>query len=68
MKLPPFLEHQIDFVYETSLPNRPTYKINPEETKDIESPVQELQDKSWVQKSLSLCVMLVLLMPKKDEK
>jgi len=37
--LPPFrgIEHQIDFVPRASLPNRPTYRKNPEETKEIES-------------------------------
>jgi len=38
-RLPPFrgIEHQIDFV-----PNRSAYKTNLEETKEIESQVQEL--------------------------
>jgi len=51
-----------------SLPNRPTYRTNPQETKEIESQVQELLEKGWVQKSLSPCVMPVLLVPKKDGK
>jgi len=40
-RLPPFrgIEHQIDFVPGASLPNRPTYRTNPEETKEIESQV-----------------------------
>jgi len=35
--LPPFrgIEHQIEFVPGASLPNRPTYRTNPEETKEI---------------------------------
>jgi len=54
--LPSFrgIEYQIDFVPRTSLPNRPAYRTNPIETKDIES--------------LSPCVVLVLLVPKKDGK
>ena len=54
-RLPPFREikHQIDFVPGASLPNRPAYRTNPEETKEIESQVQELLDKGWVQRSLS---------------
>ena len=69
-RLPPFREikHQIDFVPGASLPNRPAYRTNPEETKEIESQVQELLDKGWVQRSLSPCVVLVLFVPKKDEK
>ena len=68
--LPPFwrIEHQIDFVLGASMPNRPVYRTNPEETKEIESQVQELLDKGWIQKSLSLCAMPVLLVPKKDDK
>nr|KYP31328.1 Transposon Ty3-I Gag-Pol polyprotein [Cajanus cajan] len=67
---PPFrgIEHQIDFVPGASLPNWPAYKTNPQETKEIEKQVQELLDKGWVQKSLSPCVVLVLLVPKKDGK
>ena len=56
--LPPFrgIEHQIDLVLGASLPNRPSYRTNPQETKEIESQVQELLGKGWVQKSLSPCV------------
>nr|KYP72131.1 Transposon Ty3-I Gag-Pol polyprotein [Cajanus cajan] len=68
--LPPFrgIEHKIDFVPGASLPNRPAYRTNPQETKEIENQVQELLDKGWVQKSLSPCVVPVLLVPKKDGK
>nr|KYP36126.1 Transposon Ty3-I Gag-Pol polyprotein [Cajanus cajan] len=68
--LPSFrgIEHQIDFVSGASLPNRPAYRKNPQETKEIENQVQELLDKGWVQKTLSPCVVPVLLVPKKDGK
>jgi len=49
------------------MPNRPTYKTNLEETKEIQSQVQELLDKGWVKKSLNTCVVPILLVPKKDE-
>jgi len=68
--LPPFrgIEHQIDLVLGVSLQNRPTYRTNPQEPKEIESQVQELLEKGWVQKSLSPYVVPVLLVPKKDGK
>ena len=36
--LPPIhgIEHQIDFVPGATIPNRPTYKSNPEETKELQ--------------------------------
>ncbi|XP_068486578.1 uncharacterized protein [Phaseolus vulgaris] len=68
--LPPVrgIEHQIDLVLGAILPNRPAYRTNPEETKEIESQVQELLEKGWVQKSLSPYAVPVLLVPKKDGK
>jgi len=68
--LPPFrgIEHQIDLVSGASLPNRPADRTNPEETKVIESQVQDLLEKGWVQKSLSPSLVPVLLVPKKDGK
>ena len=67
---PPFrgIEHQIDLIPGASLPNRPAYRTNPEETKEIQSQVQDLLEKGWVQKSLSPCVVPVLLVPKTDDK
>jgi len=68
--LPPFrgIEHQNDFVPGASLPNRLAYRTNPIEIKEIESQVNELLEKGWVQKSLSPGVVPVLLVPKKDGK
>ncbi|XP_073355047.1 uncharacterized protein [Aegilops tauschii subsp. strangulata] len=45
--LPPLcgIEHQIDLIPGASLPNRPPYRTNPEETKEIQRQVQELLDK-----------------------
>jgi len=66
--LPPLrgIEHQIDFIPETSLPNRPAYRTNPTEAKEIQQQVEELLAKGWVQDSMSPYVMLVILVPKKD--
>nr|KYP37662.1 Transposon Ty3-I Gag-Pol polyprotein [Cajanus cajan] len=62
------IEHQIDLIPGASLPNRPAYRTNPQETKEIESQVDDLLKNSWVQKSLSPCVVPILLVPKKDGK
>jgi hypothetical protein len=67
-RLPPLcgIEHQIDLVPGASLPNRPAYRTNPEETKEIQWQVKELLDKGYVRESLSPCAVPVLLVPKKD--
>jgi len=69
-RLPPLrgIEHQIDLVPRASLLNRLAYRINAQETKEIESEVKELLEKGWVQESLSPCAVPVLLMLKKDGK
>jgi hypothetical protein len=60
------IEHQIDLVPGAPLPNRPPYRTNPKETKEIQCQMQELLDKGYVKESLSPCDVLVLLVPKKD--
>ena len=67
--LPPLrgIEHQIDLIPGASLPNRPPYRTNPEETKEIQRQVQELLDKGYVRESLSPCAVPVILVPKKDD-
>ncbi|XP_057808601.1 uncharacterized protein LOC131023075, partial [Salvia miltiorrhiza] len=66
--LPPIrgIEHQIDFVPSATLPNRPAYRTNPEETKELERQIGELLAKGHVRESLSPCAVPVLLVPKKD--
>ena len=61
------IEHQIDFVPEAVIPNRPAYRSNPEETKELQRQVEELIGKGYVRESMSPCAVLVLLVPKKDE-
>jgi hypothetical protein len=39
------IEHQVGLVFSASLPNRVAYRTNPEETKEIQQQVEELNKK-----------------------
>ncbi|XP_060200790.1 uncharacterized protein LOC132629067 [Lycium barbarum] len=60
------IEHQIDFVPGSQIPNKPGYRSNPEETKELQRQVDELLKKGLVKESLSPCGVPVILVPKKD--
>ena len=60
------IEHQIDLVPGAPLPNRPPYRANPEDTKEIQRQVEDLLNRGYVRESLSPCVVPILLVPKKD--
>ncbi|XP_012472379.1 uncharacterized protein LOC105789554 [Gossypium raimondii] len=66
--LPPIrgIKHQIDLVLGAVIPNHPTYRCNPEETKELQKQVNELLEKGYVRESLSPCAVPILLIPKKD--
>ena len=66
--LPPIwgIEHQIDFVPGTTIPNRPAYRSNPVETKELHRQAEELIEMGYVRKSMSPCVDSLILVPKKD--
>ncbi|XP_074303008.1 uncharacterized protein LOC141637423 [Silene latifolia] len=65
--LPPLrgIEHQIDR-FGAALPNKPAYRCNPEEAKELQRQVQELINRGYVQESLSPCAVPALLVPKKE--
>ncbi|RDX84529.1 hypothetical protein CR513_34403, partial [Mucuna pruriens] len=52
------IEHQIDFVPGALLPNHPTYKENPKESKEIQKQVTTLLHKGLARKSKSPYVIL----------
>ncbi|XP_015167660.1 uncharacterized protein [Solanum tuberosum] len=60
------IEHQIDFVPGSQLPNKPAYRRNPKDTKELQRQVEKLLNKGYVKESMSPCVVPVLLVPKKD--
>ncbi|GKV50416.1 hypothetical protein SLEP1_g57119 [Rubroshorea leprosula] len=66
--LPPIrgIEHQIDFIPGATIPNRPAYRSNPNEMKELRRQVEELMKKGHVRESMSPCPVSVLLVPKKD--
>ncbi|RDX76487.1 hypothetical protein CR513_43515, partial [Mucuna pruriens] len=52
--LPPLrgIEHQIDLVPSCPIPNRPAYRTNPEERKEIQKQVNELLQKGFMREVL----------------
>src|SRR5215216_6272348 len=66
--LPPLcgIEHWIDLIPGAPLPNKSPYRVNPEETKEIQWQVQNLLDNGHERESLSPCPVPVILVPKKD--
>ncbi|RDX93227.1 hypothetical protein CR513_24540, partial [Mucuna pruriens] len=60
------IEHHIDLSLREMLPNKTTYRMNPNEGKRIQKKVGKLLDKGWIRKSISPCAMHVILVPKND--
>ena len=59
-ELPPIrgIEHQIDFVPGATLPNRPAYRANPEETKELQRQIEELLSKGYIRESRSDAILV----------
>ena len=60
------IEHQIDFVPGASVPNRPAYRTNPVETKELQKQFGELLEKGYIRESFSPCSVPVRLLAKND--
>jgi len=60
-RLPPLrgMEQHIDLVPRVAIPNKPTYRSNPEKTKEFQKKVDELMMKGYIHASMSLYDVLV---------
>ncbi|XP_059064937.1 uncharacterized protein LOC131856979 [Cryptomeria japonica] len=68
--LPPIrdISHQFDFIPGSTLPNKPSYKMNPSQNEEIAKQVQELLDKGLVRKKINPYAIPMVPTPKKDGK
>ena len=66
--LPPArnVQHFIDFIPGSSLPNLPHYRLTPAQSAELQRQVEDLMSRGFIRESHSPCSLPALLAPKKD--